>query len=130
MRKRRDFGNKGIIIIFILLKIIISKKNPLMKKKNMNLTTLEEFKEKNYGKRGTKKRDELEAGYESFKLGALIQDTRLEMGMTQEQLAEKVGTTKSYISKIENNIKEARISTLQRIVELGFGGQLEFSIKI
>ena len=101
-----------------------------MKTKNMNLTTLEEFKEKNYGKRGTKKRDELEAGYESFKLGALIQDTRLEMGMTQEQLAEKVGTTKSYISKIENNIKEARISTLQRIVELGFGGQLEFSIKI
>ena len=101
-----------------------------MKTKNKNLTTLEEFKEKNYGKRGTEKRDELEAGYESFKLGALIQDTRLEMGMTQEQLAEKVGTTKSYISKIENNIKEARISTLQRIVELGFGGQLEFSIKI
>lgn len=101
-----------------------------MKTKNKNLLTLEEFKEKNYGKRGTKKRDELEAGYESFKLGALIQDTRLEMGMTQEQLAEKVGTTKSYISKIENNIKEARISTLQRIVELGFGGQLEFSIKI
>jgi DNA-binding XRE family transcriptional regulator len=101
-----------------------------MKTKNINLTTLEEFKEKNYGKRGTKMRDELEAGYESFKLGALIQDTRLEMGMTQEQLAEKVGTTKSYISKIENNIKEARISTLQRIVELGFGGQLEFSIKI
>lgn len=130
MRKRRDFGNKGIIIFFILLKIIISKKNPLMKTKNKNLTTLEEFKEKNYGKRGTKKRDELEAGYESFKLGALIQDTRLTMGMTQEQLAEKVGTTKSYISKIENNIKEARISTLQRIVELGFGGQLEFSIKI
>ena len=101
-----------------------------MKTKNKNLTTLEEFKEKNYGKRGTKKRDELEAGYESFKLGALIQDTRLEMGMTQEQLPEKVGTTKSYISKIENNIKEVRISTLQRIVELGFGGQLEFSIKI
>ena len=101
-----------------------------MKTKNKNLTTLEEFKEKNYGKRGTKKRDELEVGYESFKLGALIQDTRLKMGMTQEQLAEKVGTTKSYISKIENNIKEARISTLQKIVELGFGGQLEFSIKI
>ena len=101
-----------------------------MKTKNKNLTTLEEFKEKNYGKLGTKKRDELEAGYESFKMGTLIHDTRLEMGMTQEQLAEKVGTTKSYISKIENNIKEARISTLQKIVELGFGGHLEFSIKI
>ena len=78
-----------------------------MKTKNKNLTTLEEFKEKNYGKRGTKKRNEIEEGYESFKMGALIHDTRLEMGMTQEQLAEKVGTTKSYISKIENNIKEA-----------------------
>jgi transcriptional regulator with XRE-family HTH domain len=79
---------------------------------------------------GTKKREELEAGYEAFKIGALIQDTRLELGMTQEQLAEKVGTTKSYISKIENDIKEARISTLQKIVELGFGGRLEVNIKL
>ena len=101
-----------------------------MKAKNKNLMTLEEFKEKNYGKRGTKERDELEASYEAFKIGALIHDTRIEMGMTQEQLAEKVGTTKSYISKIENNIKEARISTLQKIIELGFGGRLELNIKI
>lgn len=101
-----------------------------MKTKNKNLTSLEEFKEKNYGKRGSIKRNELEAGYEAFKIGALIHDKRLEMGMTQEQLAEKVGTTKSYISKIENNLKEARISTLQKIVELGFGGQLELNIKI
>lgn len=101
-----------------------------MKTKNKNLITLEEFKEKNYGKRGTKERDELEIGYDAFKIGALIHDTRLEMGMTQEQLAEKVGTSKSYISKIENNIKEARISTLQKIIELGFGGKLELNIKI
>ncbi|MDD2983923.1 MAG: helix-turn-helix transcriptional regulator [Crocinitomicaceae bacterium] len=52
------------------------------------------------------------------------------MGMTQQKFTDKVGTTKSYISKIENNLKEARISTLQKIVKLGFGGQLEFSIKI
>jgi DNA-binding XRE family transcriptional regulator len=101
-----------------------------MKTKNKNLVTLEEFKAKNYGKRGTKKRDELEAGYDLFKIGALIHDTRIELGMTQEELADKVGTTKSYISKIENNLKEARISTLQKIVELGFGGHLELSIKI
>jgi DNA-binding XRE family transcriptional regulator len=101
-----------------------------MKAKNKNLMTLEEFKEKNYGKRGTKKRDELEAGYETFKIGALIHDTRIELGMTQEELAEKVGTTKSYISKIENNVKEARISTLQKIIELGFGGRLELKVKI
>jgi DNA-binding XRE family transcriptional regulator len=98
--------------------------------KNNNLITLEEFKEKNYGKRGTKKRDELEAGYENFKIGALLQEARLEKGLTQEELATKAGTTKSYISKIENNIKEARISTLQKIVELGLGGRLDLSIKL
>ncbi len=99
-------------------------------RKSKNVMTLEDFKEKNYGKRGTKARDELESGYEAFKIGALIHDTRIELGMTQEQLAEKVGTTKSYISKIENNIKEARISTLQKIIELGFGGQLELRVKL
>ena len=76
------------------------------------------------------KRDELDSGYESFKIGALIHEARLEKGLTQEQLAAKCGTTKSYISKIENNIKEARISTLQRIIELGFGGKLQLSIKL
>ena len=99
-----------------------------MKKKN--LTTLEQFKVKNYGKLGTKKRDDLEAGYENFKIGILIHDARIEKGLTQEELATRVGTTKSYISKIENNVKEVRISTLQKIVELGLGGHLELSIKL
>ena len=98
--------------------------------KNKNLTSLEDFKVKNYGKRGTKKREELEAGYENFKIGVLLLEARLEKGLTQEQLAAKAGTTKSYISKIENNIKEVRISTLQKIVETGLGGHLELSIKL
>lgn len=50
--------------------------------------------------------------------------------MTQEELARRCGTNKGYISKIENDVKEVRISTLQRIVELGLGGRLELSIKI
>src|SRR5512147_2286570 len=101
-----------------------------MKMKKNNIITLEHFKDKHYGKRGTAKREELEAGFENFKIGALIQEARVEKGLTQEQLAEKVGTTKSYISKIENNVKEVRISTLQKIVELGLGGQLQLSIKL
>jgi ribosome-binding protein aMBF1 (putative translation factor) len=101
-----------------------------MKTKKNNITTLDEFKEKHYGKRGTKKRDELEAGYENFKIGFLILQARLEKGLTQAELADKVGSSKSYISKIENNIKEVRFSTLNRIVELGLGGQLELSIKL
>jgi DNA-binding XRE family transcriptional regulator len=98
-------------------------------KKN-NILTLEQFKDKHYGKRGSAKRDELESGYENFKIGALIHEARIEKGLTQEELAEKVGTTKSYISKIENNVKEVRLSTLHRIVELGLGGQLQLSIKL
>lgn len=101
-----------------------------MKTKNNHIINLEEFKERNYGKPGTKERDELDSGFENFKIGALIHAARIEKGMTQEDLAEKVGTTKSYISQIENNIKEARISTLQKIIELGFGGHLELSIKL
>lgn len=72
----------------------------------------------------------MDAGYESFKIGVLLQQARLEKGLTQEELADRVGTTKSYISKIENNIKEARISTLQKIVELGLGGRLDLLIKL
>lgn len=98
--------------------------------KKDNIKTLAEFKDKHYGKRGTSKRDNLEAGYDVFRLGALIQEARLEKGMTQQDLATKCGTTKSYISRLENNVKEVRISTLQRIVELGLGGHIQLSIKL
>lgn len=101
-----------------------------MKTKEDNTITLEQFKDKHYGLIGTPERDELESGYENFKFGFLIQEARLEKGMTQEQLASKVGTTKSYISKIENNVKEVRISTLQRIVKIGLEGELQLSIKL
>ena len=101
-----------------------------MKAKKTKIITLAQFKDKHYGKKGTARRDKLEEGYENFKIGAMLHQARLEKGMTQEELAEKTGTTKSYISKIENNIKEARISTLQKIIELGLGGELEVSIKL
>ena len=99
-------------------------------KMKTNSNTLSEFKDKHYGKIGTTKRDELDAGFEIFKIGAMIQEARLKKGLTQEELAQKAGTTKSYISKIENNVKEARFSTLQKIVELGLGGHLDLSIKV
>jgi DNA-binding XRE family transcriptional regulator len=101
-----------------------------MKTTKPDTMNLEQFKLQNYGEIGTPNRDALESGFESFKIGALIQSKRIELGMTQEQLALKVGTTKSYISKIENNVKEARISTVQKIIELGFGGKLELNIRL
>ena len=99
-------------------------------KQNSDLKSLDDFVDEQYGEKGTLKRDKFEKGYEAFKLGFLLQQARLEKGMTQEELAEKCGTNKGYISKIENNIKEVRISTLQKIVELGLGGHLELSIKL
>ena len=98
--------------------------------KKYDLKTLDQFVDEQYGKKGTIKRDKFEEGFESFKLGFLLQQARLEKGLTQEDLAEKCGTNKGYISKIENNIKEVRISTLQKIVEIGLGGHLELSIKL
>ena len=97
---------------------------------NSNLKTLDQFVDEQYGIKGTTKRDKFEKGYDAFKLGFLIQQARVEKGLTQEQLAEKCGTNKGYISKIENNLKEIRISTLQKIVELGLEGHLEVSIKL
>ena len=103
--------------------------NDKMKLKNKNLISLDEFIDKHYGKPGTAERKKFEVGYEDFKIGFLLQEARFKKGMTQEELAVKVGTTKSYISKIENDIKEVRLSTLKKIVELGLGGKLQVSIK-
>jgi ribosome-binding protein aMBF1 (putative translation factor) len=99
-------------------------------KKNNTLISHEEMKEKLFGKIGTKTRDEYEKGFENFKMGIMIKEARLKKGLTQEQLAKKIGTTKSYISKIENDIKEVRISSLERLVEIGLGGKLELRIML
>lgn len=101
-----------------------------MSKKLNKVGTLDDLKEEFFGRKGTKKREELEDGYINFKIGAMLQEERLKQGLTQQELADKVGTTKSYISKIENSVKEARISTLEKIVRYGFGGELELKIKL
>jgi DNA-binding XRE family transcriptional regulator len=97
--------------------------------KKRNLTSLRDFIDNEVGKKGTKKRDKFEADYDAFKLGVLIQQARQEKGLTQEQVAELSGTNKSYISKLEKDLKDVRFSTLQRIIKEGLGGQLEVSIK-
>ena len=101
-----------------------------MKEIKNNIMSLDQFKDKHYGKIGSQNRDGLESDYQNFKIGALIHEARINKGMTQKELAEKIGTNKSYISKIENDVKEVRLSTLQKIVHLGFGGELEVSIRI
>lgn len=101
-----------------------------MRTKENKLVDLEEFIDRQYGNRGTKRRDKFEEGYEAFKLGVMLQEMRKQKNMTQEQLAEKCGTTKNYISRIENDASDIRLSTLMRIVREGFGGQLKLSVNL
>lgn len=98
-----------------------------MKRKN-NLTPVSELITKCYGEIGTPERDKLEEECQAFVLSVLIKEARKTKGMTQEELAQKVGTTKSYISKLENHLNEVRFSTLKKIVEVGLGGKLNVSI--
>ena len=98
--------------------------------KNGKLKSLDQFVDEQYGQQGTKKRESFDKGFQVLKLGVMLQQARLDKGLTQEQLAKKCGTNKGYISRIENNLKEVRISTLQKIVEIGLGGHLDLSIRI
>jgi DNA-binding XRE family transcriptional regulator len=100
----------------------------MKKQKNSNLTSFEDHLDQQYGKKGNPEREMFEEGFEAFKLGIMIQQLRKENGLTQEQLAVKCGTTKTYISRIENNASDIRLSTLMRIIKEGFGRQLKFIV--
>lgn len=100
-----------------------------MTAKNKNLKSLDQFIDEKVGKAGSKQREEFENDYDSFKLGVLIQQAREDRGLTQQQLADLAGTNKSYISKLEHNLKDIRFSTLQRIINEGLGGHLDISIR-
>ena len=102
----------------------------IKKKENNTLTSFADHLDKQYGKRGTAKREEFEEGFEAFKLGIMLQELRKGLGLTQEQLAEKCGTTKTYISRIENDASDIRLSTLMRIIREGLGGHLKLSVNI
>jgi HTH-type transcriptional regulator/antitoxin HipB len=97
---------------------------------NKNLTSFADHLEQQYGKRGEKTRETYEEEFEAFKLGVMLQELRKEQGLTQKQLAQKCGTTKNYISRIENDATEIRISTLMRILKEGLGRKLSISFEI
>ena len=101
-----------------------------MKPKENNLTSFEDHLDKQYGKKGTDKRDQFEHEFEAFKIGVLIQEARKKKHLTQEELAQRVGTTKNYISRIENDASDIRLSTLMRIIKEGLGGHLTLTLDI
>ena len=96
-------------------------------KKNNKLVSWDSHLDKKYGKSGTATRNKYDEEFEAFKIGVIIQEARKNQHLTQEELALKVGTTKNYISRIENDASDIKLSTLIRIIREGLGGHLRLS---
>lgn len=93
-----------------------------------NITDFEDLLKEKYGGKGTSARDKYEADSLAFRLGVMLKEARTLAKITQEELADKTGTKKSYISRIERGKSDIQISTYQRIIEIGLGKHLNISI--
>ena len=93
-----------------------------------NTTSFDELLDLKYGKLGTAERDDFELKSKAFIIGEMIKETRKKSKLTQEQLAQKTGTKKSYISRLENGKIDIQISTLFKIFEEGLGKRLGLTI--
>jgi HTH-type transcriptional regulator / antitoxin HipB len=94
-----------------------------------NITDFEDLLGEKYGQKGTEKRDKYEADSLAFRLGVMLKEARKEANLTQEELADKTGTKKSYISRIERGMSDIQLSTFHRLIEMGLGRDLNISIK-
>lgn len=83
--------------------------------KAIGCTSLEELIAEDFGEVGTPERAEFELGCDAFIIGERLKAERLRQGMTQQQLADKIGTKKSFISRIENGRVDIQLSTLSRV---------------
>ena len=83
------------------------------------IKTFDELIEKEYGEIGTDSRLEYEEKAQMFIVSEMLKEARKSANLTQEQLAIKAGTKKSYISKIKNGKGNIQLSTLFRIFEKG-----------
>ncbi|SFU09312.1 Helix-turn-helix domain-containing protein [Algoriphagus locisalis] len=97
------------------------------KQKIRNARNFDELLDIQYGKIGTEKRDEFEEKAQYFVISEMLKQARKEANMTQEQLANKVGTKKSYISRLENGKCDIQLSTLYRIFEFGLGKRVNLT---
>ena len=93
-----------------------------------NLTTFEEHLDKHRGEIGSEQRLKFDSDSLAFRIGVMLQEARKEAKMTQEELADKTGTKKSYISRIESGKSDIQLSTFYRIIEMGLGKTLHIAI--
>ncbi|MBQ2522105.1 MAG: helix-turn-helix transcriptional regulator [Bacteroidales bacterium] len=95
--------------------------------KNMSLTTIEDLIAEDFGAQGTPEREQFEMECDAFIIGEQLKDERLRAGLTQEQLANKIGTKKSFISRVERGRADIQLSTLVRLFQ-GLGRQISVRV--
>ncbi|WP_069658688.1 helix-turn-helix domain-containing protein [Arcticibacter eurypsychrophilus] len=100
-----------------------------METKNENIKTFSQHLDKRYGKTGSEMRIDFEIRAKSFAIGELIREERKLANLTQEQLANKIGAKKSFISRIENGHSDIQLSTLYKLIEFGLGRKINLTIQ-
>ena len=98
-------------------------------KKAGYITDFEDLLISKYGKKGTAKRDQFDAESLAFRIGVMLKEARIDAKMTQEELADKTGTKKSYISRIERGKSDIQITTYYKLIEIGLGKRLQIFIQ-
>ena len=100
-----------------------SNKNNMMK----SITPIEDLITEDFGEIGTPERDQFEMECDAFIIGERLKAERLKSGLTQEQLAQKIGTKKSFISRVERGHTDIQLSTLVRLFQ-GLGCQVRVRV--
>jgi ribosome-binding protein aMBF1 (putative translation factor) len=89
-----------------------------------NISNFDDLIDFEHGKIGTDSRNEYEERAQMFIVSEMLKEARKQANLTQEELAEKAGTKKSYISKVENAKGNIQLSTLIRIFEKGLNRKI------
>ena len=93
-----------------------------------NITDFEDILKEKYGEKGTASRDKYDADSLAFRLGVMLKEARNDALITQDELAKRTGTKKSYISRIERGQSDIQVSTYYKLIEIGLGKHLNISI--
>ena len=111
------------------MNILIQKSSEMDKNEKIRKAkNFDELLDIEYGVIGTESRDDFEKKAQYFIISETLKEARHEAKMTQEQLAAKIGTKKSYISRIENGKCDIQLSTLYKIFEFGLGKKINLII--
>lgn len=95
--------------------------------KNMRLTPIEDLITEDFGEIGTQARDQFEIECDAFVIGEQLKEERIKAGLTQEQLADRIGTKKSFISRVERGHADIQLSTLVKLFQ-GLGRQISVRV--